>query len=131
MRPEALPRLAAEALRADGMRPGDTLYVVDQDPMIYLLTGARIPTRYAFTQHLMCPFTLPDRSQEAEIRRIMEEERPRFVVVDSNRQWMLCERDRPANMALVDSYLARDYGSVTGVDAGRESVDIFRRKEPP
>ncbi|HLY54548.1 MAG TPA: hypothetical protein VKS60_03260 [Stellaceae bacterium] len=130
MRPEPLPRMAAAALKRLGMEPGDTLYVVDQDPMIYLLTGATIPTRYAFTQHLMCPFRLPDRSQADEIGRIMASQ-PRFVVIDHDRQWMLCERDRPENMALVTDALARDYGLAATVDAGRESVDIYRRKENP
>ena len=130
MRPEPLPRLAAAELKRLGMQPGDTLYVVDQDPMIYLLTDATIPTRYTFTQHLMCPFRLPDRSQADEIRRIMAS-LPRFVVIDHDHQWMLCERDRPENMALVTDALARDYALATTVDAGRESVDIYRRKENP
>jgi hypothetical protein len=129
MRRAALPDNAAAALVELGLKPGDGLFVADQDPMIYLLTGARIPTRYAFSQHLMCAFHLPDgRAQEDEIRRIMEG-KPGFVVISHERQWMLC--DLPDHLALVDEYLTRDYDLAKTVDGGRESVDIYRLKEAP
>jgi hypothetical protein len=130
MRPGDLPDLAAAALEAAGMRPGDTLYIVDQDPMIYSLTKARIPTRYAFSQHLMCDFQLPDRGQDDEVRRIMAS-RPRFVLVDHDRQWMLCEVPHRERFAAIDEWLQRDYALASTVDGIRESVDIYRRKEPP
>ncbi len=130
MRPADLPQLAAAALSRHGMVPGDTLYIVDQDPVIYLLTGATIPTRYLFTQHLMCDFTLPDGSQEAEITRIMDQH-PRFVLIDHARQWMLCEKEHQDRMALIDGDLARDYTLAEKVDGIKESVDIYRLKDTP
>ena len=79
------PRQIAADLRP-ALQPGDAVYVVGFQPLVYYLTGARIPTRFAFTG-------LPNRGdypgrdgcpwvpQDVEMRRIMDQ-RPRFVVVE-------------------------------------------------
>ena len=124
-RPAALATRAVAALKAGGFRPRDTLYVVNQDPAIYLLSDAGIPTRFAFAQHLMCDFRLPDTDAGQEIRRIMEGT-PRFVVISHWRRWMICERaDR---LDLVDRHLARSYDLLSTVEAAGEAVDIYRRR---
>ncbi|HEX8373997.1 MAG TPA: hypothetical protein VF606_02335, partial [Geminicoccaceae bacterium] len=77
-------RRLAEGLRPD-LRPGDAVYVVGFMPVVYHLTGAVIPTRFAFTglPHGTyagrdgCPWV----PQGEEIRRILDS-RPRFVVFE-------------------------------------------------
>jgi hypothetical protein len=72
----------AQALNALAQTPGESegLHVVDYDASLYVLTGMRPVTRFAFFTHLTCAFPLPrgvDRM--AEIRAAMARA-PRFVV---------------------------------------------------
>ncbi len=123
-----LPAAVARALDDAGLRPADTIYVVDQETTIYLFAGARLPTRYIQSDHLVCDFALPDTAPDAEIRRIMAT-RPRYVVISHARRWMVCERaDR---VAIVDAYLARDYTLMTTLGEDGQSVDIYQRNRAP
>jgi len=123
-----LPADVARAMQAAGLRPNDTIYVVDQETTIYLFAGAALPTRYIQSDHLVCDFTLPDTEPDAEIRRIMASG-PRFVVISHWRRWMVCER--PDRVAIVDTYLARDYTLLTTLDDDGQSVDIYRQSRAP
>ena len=77
-------RQVAADIRRD-LRPGDAVYVVGRMPIVYHLTGAEIPTRFAFTglpSRLYpgrdgCPWVEP----AAEMRRVLDT-RPRFIVVE-------------------------------------------------
>jgi 4-amino-4-deoxy-L-arabinose transferase-like glycosyltransferase len=117
------PLAVVHAMYKAGLRPQDALYVVDEDMTIYLFAHANFATRYLDPQHLVCNFTLPGTTANAEIRRIMAN-RPRFVVVSHSRRRMVCER--PDRVAIVDSFLARDYRLLTTVSQHGESVDIYR-----
>jgi hypothetical protein len=103
-----VPRQVAADLRRR-LRPGDALYQVGFLPVVYHLTGAAIPTRFAFTG-------LPHRShagrdgcpwvpQAEEMRRVLDT-RPRFVVVE---QGAFYEELEPPVRTLLDDRLARDY----------------------
>jgi hypothetical protein len=91
------------------LRPGDRIYSVGFMPIVYYLTGAEIPTRFAFTglPHRRyagrdgCPWV----PQDVELRRVLDT-RPRFIVVERGVFYM--ELDRPVK-ALLDERLARDY----------------------
>ena len=67
------------------LQPEDAIYVVGFQPAIYYLTGAVIPTRFAFTG--MPSFLQPGRDgcpwiePAVEMRRILDS-RPRFIVVE-------------------------------------------------
>jgi 4-amino-4-deoxy-L-arabinose transferase-like glycosyltransferase len=123
-----LPAEAARAMHEAGLGPTDTVYVVDQETTIYLFAGARLPTRYIQSDHLVCDFTLSGTTPDAEIRRIMASA-PRFVVVTHARRWMVCER--PDRVAIVDDYLTRDYTLLTTLGDNGQSVDIYRRNRAP
>ncbi len=123
-----LPAEVARAMHEAGLRPTDTIYVVDQETTIYLFTGAALPTRYIQSDHLVCDFTLPDTEPDAEIRRIMASQ-PRFVVITHARRWMVCER--PDRVAIVDTYLTRGYTLLTTLGEDGQSVDINRRNRGP
>jgi 4-amino-4-deoxy-L-arabinose transferase-like glycosyltransferase len=76
-------RLVASYL-AGRIEPGASLYVVDCDPILYMLTGASHPTRYVFP-----PFLTDDHYSRvagvdplAELDRIMGQS-PRFVVLSA------------------------------------------------
>jgi 4-amino-4-deoxy-L-arabinose transferase-like glycosyltransferase len=126
-RPGRLATEAAEYLTGQGLAAGGSLYVVDSDPAIYLLTGAALPTRFPFPQHLTCDFHLPGVSADAEIRRIMADA-PRFVVISHFRKWMVCER--PERLAIVGAALNRSYRLATTIAADGEAIDIYRRSAP-
>src|SRR5829696_2878477 len=101
-------RQVAEDIRRD-LRPGDAVYVVGRMPIVYHLTGAAIPTRFAFTGlpnrefpgRDGCPWVEP----AAEMRRVLDT-RPRFVVVE---QGAFLEELEPPVRTLLDDRLARDY----------------------
>jgi 4-amino-4-deoxy-L-arabinose transferase-like glycosyltransferase len=102
------PRRIAADLRP-ALRPGEAIYQVGFLPIVYHLTGAAIPTRFAFTG-------LPHRRypgrdgcawvpREIELRRVLDA-RPRFVVVEDGVFYAQLD---PAVKAMLDRRLARDY----------------------
>jgi hypothetical protein len=102
------PRRVAADLKAM-MRPGDTVYQVGFHPLVYHLTGAQPPTRFAFTglPHFRyagrdgCPWV----PQEVELRRVLDT-RPRFVVIE---QGAFYKELDPAVKRILDERLASDY----------------------
>lgn len=100
-------RVAAEL--APLLKPGDAVYQVGFHPIVYHLTGAEIPTRFAFTglPHRRyagrdgCPWV----PQMVELERVLDT-RPRFVVIETGSFY--AELDPPVK-AMLDERLARDY----------------------
>jgi hypothetical protein len=129
LRHSTLNHAIADRLRSLGFGPGDTLYVADQDPATYLLVGAAPPSRFAFPEHLLCNFPLPEGTAEDEIRRIMDG-RPGFVVISEPRRKMVVCDWRTDRVASIDVVLARDYHRAALVDTGEETVAIYRRLDP-
>jgi hypothetical protein len=103
-----VPRQAAADLKPL-LQSGDALYAVGFLPVIYHLTGAEIPTRFAFTglPHRSyagrdgCPWV----TQEAELQRILDT-RPRFIFVE---QGVFYAQLTAPVRALLDDRLARAY----------------------
>ena len=101
-------RQVAANLRPD-LRPDDAIYVVGFMPILYYLTGARIPTRFAFTGlpnitypgRDGCPFVPAD----VELHRIFAQD-PRFVVVE---QGIFFREMRPDLKALIQENLDAHY----------------------
>lgn len=104
------PRRIAADLRPELRQGVDALYVVGFQPLVYYLTGARIPTRFAFTglPHRDYPGRdgCPWVPQDVEMRRVMEEQRPRFVVVEDG---VFFHELRPDVKSILTDRLAADY----------------------
>lgn len=91
------------------VRPGDAIYSVGFLPIVYYLTGAEIPTRFAFTglPHRRyagrdgCPWV----PQAVELKRVLDS-RPRFIVVELG---VFYEQLDPPVRTMLDERLARDY----------------------
>jgi 4-amino-4-deoxy-L-arabinose transferase-like glycosyltransferase len=90
----------------------DRLFVYDGEPILYLLTGARLATPYAFPNHLNQTKEAPaiGVDQAAEVRRVMAS-RPSVVVVTDQPGG-----DRnPATWEIMRGALARNYHQVGAV----------------
>ncbi len=91
------------------LRPGDAIYQIGFMPIVYHLTGAEIPTRFAFTglPHVRyagrdgCPWV----PQEVEMRRVLDT-RPRFIVIE---QGGFYAELAPQVNTILQRRLARDY----------------------
>jgi hypothetical protein len=102
------PRQVAADLKGV-LRPGDAIYEIGFLPIVYHLTGARIPTRFAFTglPHVRyagrdgCPWV----PQEVEMKRVLDT-RPRFIVIE---QGVFYAELKPAVNAILQERLTRDY----------------------
>lgn len=110
------PRSVAALVRPR-LNPGDAIYVIGFQPIVYRLTDARIATRFAFTGLPSasipgrdgCPWVEP----ATEMRRILDS-RPRFVVAEDG--VFLRELD-PAVRGLLTDRLARDYRHLARFDS--------------
>ncbi|MBT1686394.1 ArnT family glycosyltransferase [Dawidia soli] len=106
------------ALVKQDLQPGDYIFVAGAQPVIYYLTGARIPTRFPYP-----PFFLDDHFRHVsgidpatEIRSILDK-KPRYII----------SRKLTDNTFynLLEPYLTREYEEVKTID-GRT---VFRRKD--
>lgn len=118
------PQQVAAALNA-ALLPGETIWVVNWQPLLYFLTGTEAPTRYVLPSQLTGRFAgVTGQDPEAEVARILAT-RPRFVVLDSGRWGQV----RPAVQALVTGVLERDYApfrQMPGEDG--TTVELWRRR---
>jgi hypothetical protein len=126
------------------LREGDAVYVVGFQPVVYVLTGAAIPTRFAFTglPHSQvpgrdgCPWIDP----ATELRRILQGQ-PRFIIVERG---IFVEEMRPDVLRILNEHLARDYRLRRRFDRhpihyaypfepfvmnGSSPADVYERKE--
>lgn len=105
------PRGIAALLRPK-LSPGDAIYVVGFQPIVYHLAGAAFATRFAFTglpnAHVPnrdgCPWVEP----KVEMTRILDS-RPRFVVVEDG---VFFHELDPAVRRILTERLERDYRHV-------------------
>ena len=104
---DAARQIAAD-LRPE-LRPDDAIYVVGFMPILYYLTGAKIPTRFAFTGLPAtvykgrdgCPWVPP----EVELQRILDSN-PRFIVVE---QGIFYKDMDPPLKTMIDDRLTSQY----------------------
>lgn len=111
--------------------PGDPIYVVNEDPIIYMLAHAAVPTPYVFPEHLAAQadsrlgdgreLALIDK--DAEVARILDEH-PSAIVLHRGRWAFL----RPRAASLIAAALARSYVQVAAVEAAGGMVEIWRRR---
>ncbi len=123
-RPAAVAAYLAPRLNRD-----DAIYVVDDQPVIYFLVGARLPTRFVFPPFLVRQQGLPDIvgiSPLVELARIMDG-RPTYVL-------KLRKDDEPSYLPEDQLFvkelrarLARDYVLEQSIDG----LDLFRARTSP
>jgi 4-amino-4-deoxy-L-arabinose transferase-like glycosyltransferase len=124
MHPDPVREVAAQVAAAAG--PGGDAFIANYHPSVYVISGARLSTRFPFPAHLTGVFEdLSDTSTEAELVRVLAA-RPRAIVVD--RGWM--HTMRPAAAALVMGAIADGYDLFATVNEYRGPVEIYRARSP-
>jgi len=121
--PDTPRRIAA--LMNEELRPGETIFVPNYQPVVYFLTEAALPTRFPFPVHLTGSFAnLAGVDTDAEVRRILET-RPRFVVLDRS-EWFAM---RASAMAMLTEALEEYYELAASFVEERGTVELWRRLE--
>lgn len=114
-------REIAAILRAD-TTPGNLVWAVNAEPIIYVLAGLPVPTAYAFPLHLVSPFNFLARGgAEAEVARILAA-RPRYLVWDPGNEFWMTEAMR----AHLRGVIARDYVAHAQVPGDGRNVEVYR-----
>jgi hypothetical protein len=108
---------------------GGCLYVYDGESMLYYLTGACIPTRYAFPGHLdaIKELTAIGIDGAAELRRVLATN-PSVIVVTSPPDRLRA----PSRYAIVNAVLAQRYRLAGEVRVGRLTRQVYalKRSQP-
>jgi 4-amino-4-deoxy-L-arabinose transferase-like glycosyltransferase len=117
-------REVAAAVAAAAGQGGDA-FIANYHPAVYVISGARLSTRFPFPAHLTGVFEdLSDTNTLAELDRVLAS-RPRAIVVD--RGWM--HTMRPEAAARVTAALEAGYELFATVPEYRGPVEIFRARE--
>jgi 4-amino-4-deoxy-L-arabinose transferase-like glycosyltransferase len=103
-----VPRQVAAAVAME-RRPNEGLWVFNYHPVIYLLTGASLPTRFAFPPHLASQQSAMARiDPREEIRRVLDAV-PRFIVLLEERPDGFATPYDPPRGTLISERLAARY----------------------
>jgi 4-amino-4-deoxy-L-arabinose transferase-like glycosyltransferase len=115
--------VAAAVATAAG--PGGDAFIANYHPSVYVISGARLSTRFPFPAHLTGVFEdLSDTNTLAELDRVLAA-RPRAIVVD--RGWLHTMRPEAASRVLAT--VESDYELFATVAEYRGPVEIFRVRE--
>lgn len=118
-----LPRRVADAVRA-AAGPGDLAWVVNFQPIVYLLAGLPLPTAMPFPPHLVGEQSrLSPIDPDAEITRILSTT-PKLLVVDRTR-W---PEIRPRAAKVIGRALSQGYTLLTTVTDGPQRIEIHERR---
>lgn len=121
--PDTPRRIAA--LMNEELRPGETIFVPNYQPVVYFLTEAALPTRFPFPVHLTGSFAnLAGVDTDAEVKRILDN-RPRFVVLDRS-EWFGM---RASAMAMLTEALEEHYELAASFVEERGTVELWRLVE--
>ncbi len=116
------PRQVAEIIRQQ-IRRGEPIFIANYHPAVYVMSGAGVPTRFAFPGHLTCEWDrVTGVDADAEVKRILAE-RPRIIVVDRG-YWRTMRRRVRVN---IGNALKRSYVKVAEVQEVAGMVEIWRR----
>lgn len=120
--PDPVREVSSAVARAAG--PGGDAFVANYHPSVYVISGARLSTRFPFPAHLTGVFEdLSDTNTLAELDRVLAA-RPRVIVVD--RGWM--HTMRPEAAARVMNTVAAGYDLFATVNEYRGPVEIYRAR---
>jgi len=108
-----VPRMIAKKVNAE-IDPSEYIYVANYQPVLYYLVNARIPTKFAFTQHLSNdpPSIFLPVDPIEELERIMTL-KPKFVVVANHSSTPFFEK--------LEAHIANDYVLWLDVDSDWEA----------
>lgn len=116
-------RLVAAAMAAR-IAPGDPVWVVNYPPVVHVLSGAGLATRYAFPAHLSGGHAaVTGGDADGEIARILDG-RPALIVV--YRGWWL--QIRAGVRPVLEAALARDYALAAEIGEALGPVEIWQRR---
>lgn len=119
--PDPVRQVAAAV--AGLIAPGEPILVANYHPVVYVLAGAGLPTRYVFPAHLTGAFgEVSGVRMDAEVARVLAS-RPRVIVVD--RGWWSSMRPDVAGM--ITATLASAYELAGTVAEERGPIEIWRR----
>ena len=122
--PHRDPVREVSAAVAAAAGPGGDAFVANYHPSVYVISGARLSTRFPFPAHLTGVFEdLSDTNTLAELDRVLAA-RPRAIVVD--RGWM--HTMRPEAAARVQAALDGGYDVFATVAEQRGPVEIWRAR---
>ena len=114
--------VAAAVAAAAG--PGGDAFVANYHPSVYVISGARLSTRFPFPAHLTGVFEdLSDTNTLAELDRVLAA-RPRAIVVD--RGWM--HTMRPEAAARVLAAIEDGYELFATIGEQRGPVEVWRAR---
>jgi hypothetical protein len=116
---------AAQAIRASGPLPSDTLYVVNRGAWLNPMLDLAPPTKYVFPIHALCPFG-DARAQAVEENLAAH---PRYVVVADRRLHAACEK--PERWRVIDEALTRDYRPLVHAPGQNDAYDVYERTQAP
>ena len=107
--------------------PGQPVYVVDYEPVVYQLSGAPVPTRFPLPLHLMCDFPPLPVLPEDELRRIIAT-RPAALIFAPTDYRMSGEL--PARIGLVRQIASQaNYRPTVSIDGPAGPVEIWMALE--
>lgn len=122
--PHADPVREVSAAVAAAAGPGGDAFVANYHPSVYVISGARLSTRFPFPAHLTGVFEdLSDTNTLAELDRVLAA-RPRVIVVD--RGWM--HTMRPEAASRVQAAVEAGYELSATVNEFRGPVEIWRAR---
>ncbi len=120
--PDPVREVSARVAAAAG--PGGDAFVANYHPSVYVISGAKLATRFPFPAHLTGVFEdLSDTNTEVELDRVLAA-RPRAIVVD--RGWM--HTMRPAAAEKVMAAITAGYDLFATVNEYRGPVEIYRAR---
>lgn len=122
-RPDTSREVAALARQA--VASGRPIFVVNDQPVIYLLAHAPLPTVYAFPSHLLgAQRGLAPIDRLAELRRVLAL-RPGLLVRDMTPDWTDPAQTDPAGRALVEQALESGYQRVAAFPRPGGEIEVY------
>jgi hypothetical protein len=113
--------LAAESLKAQGVRPGDNLLVLSRGHYAYVFTGALPRTKYFNAMHLLCPFPTPDANPLA----VAMDSRPQYILLSDSGIMIGCLDVK--RIPYLSDRLDQDYTPVSNVKGVWDNFTIYKR----
>jgi hypothetical protein len=115
-------RQVGDYLKADGLRPGEALFVFNRGYGIYLHSGGRPVTPYFHATHYLSHFKTPSRDPLGDTLRL----KPAYIVVADTQ--VRSNYDLPQAYDRTFQLLARDYQLRTEIRGAQDSFRIYRRR---
>jgi hypothetical protein len=124
-----VPRLVAGRI-AEELAPGEPIFVVNYQPIVYFLSHAALPTKVLFPLDLVGTLNFTDVDLDAEVSRVLAS-RPNFIVVDRDPKFLI----RASAQKLIESKLKVGYSLVATFDEEATdfhfspgSIELWRRR---